>query len=209
MISHRLCTIINSDVIYFMKEGKIVEEGTHKELFAKNGLYTKLIKNQVDENGDLKVNEETLENSFTQELKRRRTQVIYSKGMKKKKSLRIRDLSIKTLFNIVKDKKCLIYLGIFTSIFLGATTTLSGYIFGFSINALSETNPEKMEEETNLWGSLYIINAAFIAIFMHFKLYSLDVISSFLTSNLRKKIFSKYLELPMEFYDKVENSPGA
>ena len=209
VISHRLCTIINSDVIYFMKEGKIVEEGTHKELFAKNGLYTKLIKNQVDENGDLKVNEETLENSFTQELKRRRTQVIYSKGMKKKKSLRIRDLSIKTLFNIVKDKKCLIYLGIFTSIFLGATTTLSGYIFGFSINALSETNPEKMEEETNLWGSLYIINAAFIAIFMHFKLYSLDVISSFLTSNLRKKIFSKYLELPMEFYDKVENSPGA
>ena len=44
---------------------------------------------------------------------------------------------------------------------------------------------------------------------MYFKIYALDVISSFLTSNLRKKIFAKYLELSMDFYDKVENSPGA
>ena len=209
VISHRLCTILNSDMIYFMKEGKIVEQGTHRELFAKNGLYTKLIKNQVDENGNLKVNEETLENSFTQELMRRRTQVIYSKGIKRRQEERGGDLSIKVLFQIVKEKKSLIYLGIITSIFLGATQTLSGYIFGFAINALSETNKENMEKDTNIWGSLYMIDAIFIAVFMHFKLYSLDVISSFLTSNLRKKIFKKYLELPMEFFDKVENSPGA
>ena len=209
VISHRLCTIINSDMIYFMKEGKIVEEGTHKELFAKNGLYTKLIKNQVDEEGNLKVNEETLVNSFTKELGRRRSHVIYSKGLKRHLSIESEGLSIKALFHIVKDKKYLIYIGIFMSIFLGTTITLSGYIFGFAINALSETDHEKMERETNFWGISYIINATLIAIFMYFKLYSLDVISSFLTSNLRKKIFSKYLELPMEFYDKVENSPGA
>ena len=66
-----------------------------------------------------------------------------------------------------------------------------------------------MKKDTNIWGSLYMVDAVFIAIFMYFKLYSLDVISSFLTSNLRKKIFKKYLELPMEFFDKIENSPGA
>ena len=54
VISHRLCTILNSDMIYFMKEGKIVEQGTHRELFNKNGLYTKLIKNQVNGNGKFK-----------------------------------------------------------------------------------------------------------------------------------------------------------
>ena len=209
VISHRLCTIINSDMIYFMKEGKIVEEGTHRELFNQNGLYKKLIINQVDENGNLKVNEETQENSFTEELMRRRTFVIYSKGLKTKQFLRGPDFSIKALFEIIKDKKCLIYLGIITSIFLGATQTLSGYIFGFAINSLSETEQEKMKKDTNFWGSLYMIDAVFIALFMHFKLYSLDVISSFLTCNLRKMIFTKYLELPMEFFDKVENSPGA
>ena len=191
VISHRLCTILNSDMIYFMKEGKIVEQGTHKELFNKNGLYKKLIKNQVDEEGNLKVNEETLENSFTQELRRKRTQVIYYKGNKSVQSIIAPELSIKALFQIVKEEKILIFIGIITSIFLGATQTLSGYIFGFAINSLSETNKEK------------------IAIFMYFKLYSLEVISSFLTANLRKKIFKKYLELPMKFFDEVENSPGA
>ena len=67
VISHRLCTILNSDIIYFMKEGKIVEEGTHRELFERNGLYTKLIKNQVDENGNLKLNQENPKNSFNEE----------------------------------------------------------------------------------------------------------------------------------------------
>ena len=209
VISHRLCTIINSDMIYFMKEGKIVEQGTHKELFNKNGLYTKLIKNQVDEEGNIKVNEESLENSFTQEIMRRRTQVIYSKGTKSVQSIKAPELSITALFEIVNEKKHLIILGIITSIFLGATQTLSGYIFGFAINSLSETNKEKMEKDTNFWGSLYMIDAVFIAIFMYFKLYSLEVISSLLTANLRKMIFNKYLDLPMEFFDKVENSPGA
>ena len=66
-----------------------------------------------------------------------------------------------------------------------------------------------MKEDTNLWGILYILDAVLIAIFMFIKLYSLDIISSFLTANLRKMIFKKYLELHMGFYDKVENSPGA
>ena len=209
VISHRLCTILNSDMIYFMKEGKIVEQGTHKELFNKNGLYKKLIKNQVDEEGNLKVNEETLENSFTQELRRKRTQVIYYKGTKSVQSIIAPELSIKALFQIVKEEKILIFIGIITSIFLGATQTISGYIFGFAINSLSETNKEKREKDTNIWGSFYMVDAVLIAIFMYFKLYSLEVISSFLTANLRKKIFKKYLELQMKFFDEVENSPGA
>ena len=113
VISHRLCTILNSDMIYFMKEGKIIEQGTHKELFNKNGLYTKLIKNQVDEEGNLKVNEETLENSFTKELRKRRTKEIYSKGTKSVQLVKAPELSIKALFQIVQEKRNLIYLGIY------------------------------------------------------------------------------------------------
>ena len=165
-------------MIYFMQKGKIVEQGTHKELFAKNGLYAKLIKNQVEQDGSLRVNEEMMENSFSEVLQRRRSEVIYSKGFKNLLSLDSERFSIKSLFGIVKDKKCLIYLGIFMSIFLGTTTTLSGYIFGFCINALSENDMEKMEKDTIFWGVGYLINAVLIAIFMYFKIYALDVISS-------------------------------
>ncbi|GAA0729552.1 ABC transporter ATP-binding protein [Aquimarina litoralis] len=43
VIAHRLSTIQNSDLIVVMQKGKIVEQGTHAELIAKNGAYQKLV----------------------------------------------------------------------------------------------------------------------------------------------------------------------
>lgn len=42
IIAHRLSTIINAHKIYVFSEGKIVEEGNHKELIKLNGFYAKL-----------------------------------------------------------------------------------------------------------------------------------------------------------------------
>lgn len=42
IIAHRLSTIMNSDRIIVMKQGKIIQEGTHKELIKKQGEYRKL-----------------------------------------------------------------------------------------------------------------------------------------------------------------------
>lgn len=47
IVAHRLSTIINCDRIIVLKEGKIIEEGPHKDLLAKNGYYANLIKKQV------------------------------------------------------------------------------------------------------------------------------------------------------------------
>lgn len=42
IIAHRLATIVNSDRIFVMRNGKLKESGTHEELYKKGGLYTKL-----------------------------------------------------------------------------------------------------------------------------------------------------------------------
>ena len=210
VISHRLNTIINSDMIYFMKNGKIVEEGTHEELFNQNGLYKKLIINQVDEDGNLIISEEELqENTFEENLKRRRTMVVYSKPYKEIEHVKMTAFSINRLFGIIHEKKHLIKLGIISSILLGVSITFSGYFYGFTINALSQQNVDDLNSDTNLWGTIYSIDSLFIEIFLFLKLYCLEIISSFLTSNLRKMILKKYLELNVAFFDKIENSPGA
>jgi subfamily B ATP-binding cassette protein MsbA len=46
VIAHRLSTIQKADIIVVMKKGEIVEQGTHEELIAKNGTYTKLVSMQ-------------------------------------------------------------------------------------------------------------------------------------------------------------------
>ncbi|GAW85922.1 ATP-binding cassette, subfamily B, bacterial MsbA [Bathymodiolus platifrons methanotrophic gill symbiont] len=50
VIAHRLSTIENADVILVMEAGEIVERGTHIELLAKNGAYSKLHALQFNEN---------------------------------------------------------------------------------------------------------------------------------------------------------------
>lgn len=45
MIAHRLSTVVNADKIIVLKDGKISEEGRHKELLNKEGLYHKMWNN--------------------------------------------------------------------------------------------------------------------------------------------------------------------
>ena len=49
VIAHRLSTIKNADMILVMKDGDIIEQGTHDELLAKNGFYADLYNSQFEE----------------------------------------------------------------------------------------------------------------------------------------------------------------
>ena len=46
VIAHRLSTIQNADIIVVMEKGKIIEQGNHTSLMAKNGTYRKLVEMQ-------------------------------------------------------------------------------------------------------------------------------------------------------------------
>ena len=46
VIAHRLATVIHADMILVLKDGKIIERGTHTELLMRGGYYTSLVQQQ-------------------------------------------------------------------------------------------------------------------------------------------------------------------
>jgi len=49
VIAHRLSTIKDADLILVMKDGDIIEQGTHKELLEQQGFYADLYNSQFEE----------------------------------------------------------------------------------------------------------------------------------------------------------------
>jgi ABC-type multidrug transport system fused ATPase/permease subunit len=47
IIAHRLSTVKNADVIHVLKNGEIIESGSHDELIAQKGAYHKLHTTQL------------------------------------------------------------------------------------------------------------------------------------------------------------------
>jgi ATP-binding cassette subfamily B protein len=46
-IAHRLSTIVQADQIFVIQEGRIAEQGTHTELLALDGTYTRMFEEQL------------------------------------------------------------------------------------------------------------------------------------------------------------------
>ena len=49
IIAHRLSTIRHADVILVVRDGKIIEQGTHQQLLSKKGYYYRLCRQQFQE----------------------------------------------------------------------------------------------------------------------------------------------------------------
>lgn len=47
VIAHRLSTVKSADIVAVVSDGQIVESGTHEELLSKNGVYTALVRRQL------------------------------------------------------------------------------------------------------------------------------------------------------------------
>ena len=224
VIAHRLSTIKNSDLIYVMKDGKIIERGKHDELLELNGSYAALVKSQLSPeeiiNLNLKLKNKSgfkdpnvteVKDTFKDEDITLSDTDLFSINdtlLKEEKEKKIK-IEKRKLWSLISDHKCDLIVGILSGLLYGITAPIAGILNAGTINALSATNQETLKKEAMKYFGIYLALGVYGALITLLRLWKLQNIGLLISVKIKKKIIEKYLELHMSYFDIDTNSPGS
>ncbi|XP_063624238.1 ATP-dependent translocase ABCB1-like [Cydia splendana] len=203
IVAHRLSTIRNANLICVMKDGVIVEEGTHAELVAKKGLYYDMVK--LQEPALIDAGSRHKDRSISEHDIPDGTPAVHiSRGREEVKSVAFRDA---LALNAPEWK--LILVGCICGFVVGFTLPLAVLAFGQLFGSLSNPDPAIMLKEVShislacvgiglAIGSSYFIQAV-----------CFGLAGAHLTERLRMSMLAHMLRQDIAFFDERANSTGA
>uniref|UniRef100_A0A8C8FEN8 ATP-binding cassette sub-family B member 5 n=1 Tax=Oncorhynchus tshawytscha TaxID=74940 RepID=A0A8C8FEN8_ONCTS len=208
VIAHRLSTIRTADVIAGFSNGEVVEQGTHRELMAKKGVYYSLVMQQLEVG-----NEEGIENggfeknsisSGRVEMKTTRRK---SKKDKKKPD-EAPDIPFTRILALNKPEWPYMLVGTLSSLVGGAVYPCVAIIFAKIIGVFSEVDPEVKRQKTMMFSLLFLLigGVAFVTYFL--KGYMFGKSGELLTMRLRRQVFHAMMRQEIGWFDDNNNAVG-
>ncbi len=187
VIAHKLSTIINSDNIVVLREGKIVESGTHSQLLNKKGYYYILVQHQmsyqdeanaieidskeaekykIEEESEKRINEPNIENKNNENLlKNMKKDVdeikekLLRESEKKKELDKYFESTKKKLLPLIMENRGTLIGAAFFAACSGAIWPAYGILLADSIDALSQLIVQKMKKDGEMLGIYFLILA--------------------------------------------------
>lgn len=201
IIAHRMSTVRKADVIYAMKEGRVMEKGSHNELMELKGYYYSLVKVQELEEKDKAV---TLNQGATHKEELIEEDIPFEDD---------NDLEVPESDKKLRlSKKNLRVMGVWFLAILFATTTsafLPTFYSVFSLFCQSYTHPK---DELNKIALIDVGILFGLGVVTFFSVVLSGMMSTIATQlwlkKLQKKAFNKIVSMDISWFDRSGNSPN-
>ncbi|XP_075977925.1 ATP-dependent translocase ABCB1-like [Anticarsia gemmatalis] len=209
IVAHRLSTIRHATVIHVMKDGEVVESGTHDELIEKRGLYHDMvglqqpIETAETKDDNLSIREESKESQFDAENEDQTSKLHEESEEKVPKLSYWSVLALKA-----KDWKWMV-LGILFSIVNGFSMPLFIVAFGDLFKAMSDPNPSYVMAKVEEVSLFCMMIGIVIGLSNLIEILSFGVSGAHMTEDLRGRMFEHLLRQQVSYFDEKANSVGA
>ena len=211
IIAHRLSTIKNADLIYVIKDGKVLEQGNHDQLLELDGYYSKMVKTEISQEMEIQNDDkEQINDKITIKRKMTKEDINFEKR-DNAISLSEKDISVKpcAIVRELKKHKCNIFLACLGAFIVGVVTPVIGCIMAKTLNALKSKYETKRYDDGLKFSLIFVGLALIFGIGNGLMVWQFMKLGLILAKIYRKKLMSKYLSFHLSYFDVTKNSPGS
>jgi ATP-binding cassette subfamily B (MDR/TAP) protein 1 len=213
IIAHRLSTVQNADIIIVLKDGHVVDQGSHADLMRTCTVYQELVKHQALRSNDRPTEDLTCQSSYPEkDVEQVKDVTVHVDGIESPESAPVTTLQHKNSVKYVWDLNSLelpyTIAGVVFSILAGISYPIQAIFFGNGVISMINPGLSTGGHSVRFWALVYLIHGIVVFGIYCIRGYCFAIAASQLNLRARSSLFKSLLMKDLPFFENKGHSIG-